>query len=161
MMRVNTFVPMESEVIRVVPDLATGSSKRDAEEELDQESSKRQKTGESSKLDTETRDKEGTRKYWKIIRVGNHTERFNSTQPTNDKEREIWVELKRLFEPNTDGGLWKHQKHIHDLTWKLYDSCGVHHVSTEKGIDIYMLVEKEYPLSKGTLTLMLIAKLLV
>ncbi|GJV23411.1 hypothetical protein Tco_1376106 [Tanacetum coccineum] len=43
----------------------------------------------------------------------------------------------------------------------LYDSCGVHHVSTEKGIDIYMLVEKEYPLSRGTLTLMLVAKLLV
>ncbi|GJW77355.1 hypothetical protein Tco_0139037, partial [Tanacetum coccineum] len=38
---------------------------------------------------------------------------------------------------------------------------GVHHVSTEKGIDIYMLVEKEYPLSRGTLTLMLVAKLLV
>ncbi|GJU50311.1 putative ribonuclease H-like domain-containing protein [Tanacetum coccineum] len=37
----------------------------------------------------------------------------------------------------------------------------VHHVSTEKGIDIYMLVEKEYPLSRGTLTLMLVAKLLV
>ncbi|GJR72370.1 hypothetical protein Tco_0084735 [Tanacetum coccineum] len=37
----------------------------------------------------------------------------------------------------------------------------MHHVSTEKGIDINMLVEKEYPLSRGTLTLMLIAKLLV
>ncbi|GJR83104.1 putative ribonuclease H-like domain-containing protein [Tanacetum coccineum] len=41
------------------------------------------------------------------------------------------------------------------------DSCGVHHVSTEKGIDIYMLVEKDYPLSRGTLTQMLVAKLLV
>ncbi|GJX39206.1 zf-CCHC domain-containing protein [Tanacetum coccineum] len=38
---------------------------------------------------------------------------------------------------------------------KIYDSCGVHHVSTEKGIDIYMLVEKEYPLSRGALILML------
>ncbi|GJS42055.1 hypothetical protein Tco_0567098 [Tanacetum coccineum] len=131
---------------------------------------------------------EGARKYWKIIRVGNHTEvyqffddmlkafdredlvklwslvkeKFTSTEPTEDKEREIWVELKRLFEPDIDDELWKLQKHIHDnLTWKLYDSCGVHHVSTEDGIDIYMLVEKEYPLSRGTLTLMLVAKLLV
>ncbi|GJQ89159.1 hypothetical protein Tco_0000298 [Tanacetum coccineum] len=32
---------------------------------------------------------------------------------------------------------------------------------SKKGIDIYMLVEKEYPSSKGTLTLMLVAKLLV
>ncbi|GJW49535.1 hypothetical protein Tco_0090886 [Tanacetum coccineum] len=31
----------------------------------------------------------------------------------------------------------------------------------EDGIDIYMLVEKEYPLSRGTLTLMLVVKLLV
>ncbi|GJT29617.1 ribonuclease H-like domain-containing protein [Tanacetum coccineum] len=182
MRRVNTFVPIESEVDRAVPELAAGSSKRAAEEELDQESSKRQKTGESSELAEEPRDKEadelsqeelqqmmiivpeqgmnvealqtkypiidweiyteGTRKYWKIIRVRNHTkvhhffddmlkafdrddlvmlwslvkEKFNSTEPTNDKEREIWVELKRLFEPDTDDELWKLQKHIHDLT---------------------------------------------
>ncbi|GKD29901.1 hypothetical protein Tco_1240679 [Tanacetum coccineum] len=104
---------------------------------------------------------EGTRTddlvmLWSLVK-----EKFNSTEPTNDKEREIWVELKRLFESDTDDELWKLQRHIHDLTWKLYDSCGVHHVSTEKGIDIYMLVEKEYPLSRGTLTLMLVAKLLV
>ncbi|GKA37391.1 hypothetical protein Tco_0723956 [Tanacetum coccineum] len=80
-----------------------------------------------------------------------HQKRFNLTKLTDDKEREIWVELKRLFEPDTDDELWKLQKHIHDLTRKLYDSCRVHHVSTEKGIDIYMLVEKEYPLSGGTL----------
>ncbi|GKC74218.1 hypothetical protein Tco_1120101, partial [Tanacetum coccineum] len=55
---VNTFVPIESEVDRAVPELAVGSSKRDAEEELDQESSKRQKTGESSELAEEPRDKE-------------------------------------------------------------------------------------------------------
>ncbi|GJS54335.1 hypothetical protein Tco_0627697 [Tanacetum coccineum] len=130
---------------------------------------------------------EGTRKYWKIIRVGNHTkvhhffddmlkafdrddlvmlwslvkEKFNSIEPTYDKEREIWVQLKRLFEPDTDDELWKLQKHIHDLAWKIYDSYGVHHMTTEKGIDIYMLVEKEYPLPRGTLTLMLVAKLMV
>ncbi|GKB53134.1 hypothetical protein Tco_0903887 [Tanacetum coccineum] len=103
---------------------------------------------------------EGTRKYWKIIGDGNHTE-SNSIEPTDDKEREIWVELKKLFEPDTDDESWKLQNHIHNLTWKLYDSCEVHHVFTEKGINIYMLVEKEYPLSRGTLTQMLVAKLLV
>ncbi|GJX22229.1 hypothetical protein Tco_0226674, partial [Tanacetum coccineum] len=40
MRKVNTFVPIESEGDRAVPELAAGSSKRDAEEELDQESSK-------------------------------------------------------------------------------------------------------------------------
>ncbi|GJY96473.1 putative ribonuclease H-like domain-containing protein [Tanacetum coccineum] len=42
MRRVNTFIPIESEVDRAVPELAAGSLKRDAEEELGQESSKRQ-----------------------------------------------------------------------------------------------------------------------
>ncbi|GJQ94746.1 hypothetical protein Tco_0005885 [Tanacetum coccineum] len=77
-----------------------------------------------------------SRMYWKIIRVGNHTEvyqifkdmlknfdrddlvklwslvheRFNSTEPTEDKERELWVELKRLFEPDDDDTLWKLQR---------------------------------------------------
>ncbi|GKC51084.1 hypothetical protein Tco_1073829 [Tanacetum coccineum] len=142
MRRVKTFDPIESEVDKAVPELATESSKRDAEEELDQESSKRQKTGESSKLAEEPREKEDDElddlvKLWSLVK-----ERFTSTKPTNDKERDIWVELKRLFEPDIDDELWKLQKHIHNLTWKLYDSCKVHHVSTEKGIDIYMLIMK-------------------
>ncbi|GJR54784.1 hypothetical protein Tco_1405305 [Tanacetum coccineum] len=148
MRRVNTFVPIEREVDRAVPELAAESSKRVAEEELDQESSKRKKTGESSKLVEESRDKEADElsqeklqqmmiivleqemnvealqtKYliinWEIYTEGLESlvkEKFNSTEPTDDKEREIWVELKRLFEPDTDDELWKLQKHIHDLT---------------------------------------------
>ncbi|GJX56631.1 hypothetical protein Tco_0286528 [Tanacetum coccineum] len=116
MRRVHIFVPMESECERVILELAAGNSKRDAEEELVQKSSKRQKTGESSEPAEELKDKEeeelsqeriqqmmiivpeqgmtvealqtkypiidweiyteGARKYWKIIRVGNHTEAY-------------------------------------------------------------------------------------
>ncbi|GKA91484.1 hypothetical protein Tco_0813354 [Tanacetum coccineum] len=100
---------------------------------------------------------EGARKYWKIIRVGNHTEVyqfFDDMLKAFDRE-----DLVKLW--NTNDELWKLQKYIHDLTWRLYDSCGVHHMSTKKGIYIYMLIEKEYPLSRGTLTRMLVAKLLV
>ncbi|GJR67859.1 putative ribonuclease H-like domain-containing protein [Tanacetum coccineum] len=173
MRKVHTFIPMESKSERVIPELAAGSSKRDVEEELVQDSSKRPKTRESSEPAEEPKDKdeeelsqerihqmmiivpeqgmnvkalqtkypiidweiytEGARKYWKIIRVGNHTEvyqffddmlkafdredivkrwslvkeKFTSTKPTEDKEREIWVELKRLFEPDTDDELLK------------------------------------------------------
>ncbi|GJS69677.1 hypothetical protein Tco_0702518 [Tanacetum coccineum] len=89
-------------------------------------------------------------------------ERFSSTDPTNDKERTLWVELKRLFEPDIDDILWKLQRYMHDpLTWRLYDTCGVHHVSTDRGHDIFMLVEKDYPLTRGILTLMLCNKLQV
>ncbi|GKF59361.1 hypothetical protein Tco_0176147, partial [Tanacetum coccineum] len=174
-----------------------GSSKRDAEEELGQESSKRKKISESSQQAKEPRDKESnelsqeelqqlmilvleegmniealqtkypiidwevytkdSRIYWKIIRAdlvklwSLVQERFNSTEPTEDKEIEIWVELKRLLKRLFE----------HDITWRLYDTCGVHHVSIKDGVDIYMLVEREYPLSRGVLTQMLVAKLLV
>ncbi|GJS32468.1 hypothetical protein Tco_0530850 [Tanacetum coccineum] len=56
--RVHTFVPMESESEIVILELAAGSSKKDAEEELVQESSKRLKTGESSVPAEEPKDKE-------------------------------------------------------------------------------------------------------
>ncbi|GJX58418.1 hypothetical protein Tco_0289808 [Tanacetum coccineum] len=62
----------------------------------------------------------------------------------------LQVELKRLFEPDIDDILWKLQRYMHDpLTWRLYDTCGVHHVSTDRGHDIFMLVEKDYPLTRG------------
>ncbi|GKD85093.1 hypothetical protein Tco_1356247 [Tanacetum coccineum] len=122
--KVNTFVLIESEVDRAVPELAARSSKRDAKEELNQESSKRQKTGESSKLAEEPRVKKA-----------------------DELSQE---ELQQMMIIAPEQGMNR-----------LSDSCGVHNVSTEKGIDIYMLVEKEYPLSRGTLTLMLVAKLLV
>ncbi|GJV75012.1 hypothetical protein Tco_1506596 [Tanacetum coccineum] len=72
------------------------------------------------------------------------------------------VELKRLFEPDDNDTLWKLQRYMHNpLNWWLYDTCGVHHVSTERGHDIYMLVEKDYPLTKALMTLMLCNKLRV
>ncbi|GJR15965.1 hypothetical protein Tco_0798617 [Tanacetum coccineum] len=174
---------MKSESERVIPELAAGSSKRDAEEELVQESSKRQKTGERSEPAKEPKDKEeelsqeriqqmmiivpeqGMNVYqffddmlkafdiedlvklWSLVK-----EKLTSTEPIEDKERELWVELKRLFELDADDELWKSGKHIFDVTWRLYDTCRVHHVSTKDGMDIYMLIEREYPLLRGVLT---------
>nr|GEX80387.1 hypothetical protein [Tanacetum cinerariifolium] len=42
---------------------------------------------------------------WSLVK-----ERFSSTEPTDDKERTLWVELKRLFEPDTNDALWKLQR---------------------------------------------------
>nr|GEW77985.1 hypothetical protein [Tanacetum cinerariifolium] len=86
-------------------------------------------------------------------------ERFSSSNPTEDKEIALWVELNRLFEPDEDDELWKFESF--ELIWRLYDWCGVHHISTRDGHDIFMLVEKEYPLSRGTLLMMLVQKLQV
>ncbi|GJY99458.1 hypothetical protein Tco_0516888 [Tanacetum coccineum] len=191
MRRANTFVPMETEIRRGVPELVADSSqaavtksteaegtKRATKEELGQQSSKKQKSDELSQEDLqklmiivlkEGMNIEALQTKYPIIDWEDYTkdsrilvqERFNLTEPTEDKEIEIWVELKRLFEPDANDELWKYQKHIHDITWRLYDICRVHHVSTKDGMYIYMLVEREYPLSRGVLTQMLVAKLLV
>nr|GEY09615.1 hypothetical protein [Tanacetum cinerariifolium] len=83
-------------------------------------------------------------------------ETFNIKQATRDKEKELWVELKRVFEPDFEDQLWTHhQAFMHDpLDWKLFDTCGVHHVST-KDQEIFMLVEKDYSLRKGLATMMI------
>nr|GEV81009.1 hypothetical protein [Tanacetum cinerariifolium] len=44
------------------------------------------------------------------------------------------------------------------VEWKLYDSCGVHHM-TSKDNEIFMLIEKDYPLRKGLEIVMISYKL--
>ncbi|GJU74968.1 hypothetical protein Tco_1266373, partial [Tanacetum coccineum] len=102
-------------------------------------------------------DRDDLDKLWDLVK-----ERFSTTEPTDDKEKELWVELKRLFKPDSDDTLWKLQRYMHDpLVWRLYDTCGVHHVSSVRGHEIFMLVEKEYPLTRGIMTVMLANKLQV
>nr|GEX26457.1 putative ribonuclease H-like domain-containing protein [Tanacetum cinerariifolium] len=84
------------------------------------------------------------------------------TVPSEDKEKALWVELKRLFKPDADDVLWKLQRYMHaPLTWKLYGDCEVHHVSLTKGHDIFMLIEKDFPLLNVVMILMLSGKLQV
>nr|GEX29078.1 hypothetical protein [Tanacetum cinerariifolium] len=91
---------------------------------------------------------EGKKDYWKIIRLGGHTAVYQ--QASRDKEKELWVELKRMFEPDFEDPLWTYTQNLmHDpLDWKLYDTCPVHYVST-KDQEIFMLVERDYPLRRG------------
>nr|GEW46368.1 hypothetical protein [Tanacetum cinerariifolium] len=131
---------------------------------------------------------EGQRSYWKITRLGGNSasyqffvdmlkhldredlnqlwrlvkESLSIRQATSDKEMELWVELQRLYEPDAKDQLWTHtQNMMHaPVEWKLYDTCGVHHV-TSKDKEIFMLVEKDYPLKKGLAIVMISYKLQV
>nr|GEV05889.1 hypothetical protein [Tanacetum cinerariifolium] len=129
---------------------------------------------------------EGQRSYWKITRLGGSSASYQffvdmlkqidredlnqlwalvketlSIRPaTNEKEMELWVELKRLYEPDVEDHLWTHSQHIMHafVDWRLYDTCGVHHV-TFKDMEIFMLVEKNYPLRKALALVMICYKL--
>nr|GEX09386.1 hypothetical protein [Tanacetum cinerariifolium] len=102
-------------------------------------------------------DREDLVALWNLVQ-----EKFSSAVSNEDKEKALWVELKRLFDPNADDVLWKLQRYMHaPLTWKLYTDCRVHHVSSTRGHDIFMLTEKDYPLSNVVMILMLSGKLQV
>ncbi|GKC40864.1 hypothetical protein Tco_1053248, partial [Tanacetum coccineum] len=67
---------------------------------------------------------------------------------TDDKKEHYGVELKRLFKLITDAFELQTDICMDLLSWRLYDTCGVHHVSTKTGLDIFMLVEKDYPMAR-------------
>nr|GEX09340.1 hypothetical protein [Tanacetum cinerariifolium] len=95
--------------------------------------------------------KEDMDTLWRIAK-----EKFSTTMPTEDKEKALWVELKRLYEPNATDVFWKLQRYMHDpFTWKLYTNCGVHQVSSTRRHDIFMFIEKDYLLTDVVLLLML------
>nr|GEY28670.1 hypothetical protein [Tanacetum cinerariifolium] len=109
----------------------------------------------------------GSRTYWKIIRVGRITqayqsfkdmlkdfnredldalwrltkEKFSTLMPTEDKEKALWVDLKRLYKPNATNVFWK--------------------VSSTRIHDIFMFLEKDYHLTDVILLIMLSTKLQV
>ncbi|GJX18075.1 hypothetical protein Tco_0218907 [Tanacetum coccineum] len=148
MKNVNTFVPMETKYRGRASELVLRSKrliKLQSQFKNSQNEEKRNCTRDFTIDDDDWEVySEDTRRYWRIIRVGNHTEayqvfadmlkkfnrddmvkiwdlvkeRFSTTEPTDNKEKELWVELKRLFEPDSDDTLWKLQKYMHDpLVW--------------------------------------------
>nr|GEW60324.1 hypothetical protein [Tanacetum cinerariifolium] len=96
---------------------------------------------------------EGQRSYWKIIRLGDSSASY-----------QFFVDMLKYFDIEDLNQLWglvKETLNIKPATkWRLYDTCGVHHLST-KDQDIFMLIEKDYPLRKGLAIVMISYKLQV
>ncbi|GJV23308.1 hypothetical protein Tco_1376003 [Tanacetum coccineum] len=85
-------------------------------------------------------------------------ERFKTTSP-KVYDRLLWGDLITLFEPSEEDEIWKTQKDYTLISWKLYDSCGVHLLLMDTGSSIHMLVEKKYPLTQEMLSRMLSGRL--
>ena len=65
-----------------------------------------------------------------------------------------------LFDLSEDDDLWKNEQNWRLLSWKLNKRCGVHSLTIDRDpMEINMLVEKRYPLSKGVLQQMLSLRL--
>nr|GEY30733.1 hypothetical protein [Tanacetum cinerariifolium] len=67
--------------------------------------------------------------------------------------------LKIMFEkPNVEANIWRDQKGRYGLakvkSWKIFESCGVH-IITFTTTQMFLLIEKKYPLTRFTLEQML------
>nr|GEW67957.1 hypothetical protein [Tanacetum cinerariifolium] len=110
-------------------DFVPMSSKEESERvkrkglKIDQGSSKRMKTSKSVSEDVSKKELKGMMQLlpleevyvealqqWTLVK-----ETLSIKQATKDKENELWVELKRLFEPDFEDQLWTHnQAFMHD-----------------------------------------------
>ncbi|GJS93384.1 hypothetical protein Tco_0800352 [Tanacetum coccineum] len=52
-------------------------------------------------------------------------ERYDTTSPEG-YDLLLWGDLKILFEPNEEDEIWKNQQDYNLISWRLFDSCGVH-----------------------------------
>nr|GEZ42328.1 hypothetical protein [Tanacetum cinerariifolium] len=98
--------------------------------------------------------KEDLEMLWKIVQ-----ERFASSEPKNFSNDFLLNTLKTMFEkPNVKAHIWKNQRGSYGLakvkSWKLLESCGVH-IITFTTIQMILLVERRYPLTRFTLDQML------
>nr|GFA67535.1 hypothetical protein [Tanacetum cinerariifolium] len=128
---------------------------------LEQESVNKQKTSEEVTEEVKTPDEvpeekvyhEGQRSHWKITRLGGSSASY-----------QFFIDLLKHLDKEDLNQLWRLVKETLSnrppTKWKLYDSCGVHHV-TSKDKEIFMLVEKDYPLRKGLALVMISYKLQV
>ncbi|GJX99208.1 hypothetical protein Tco_0356227, partial [Tanacetum coccineum] len=59
----------------------------------------------------------------------------------------LWGDLKTLFEPCEEDEVWRNQQGYNLISWRLFDSCGVHVLLMNNGIAIHMMIEEKYPLT--------------
>nr|GEW87539.1 hypothetical protein [Tanacetum cinerariifolium] len=90
--------------------------------------------------------KEDLEALWSIVK-----ERFKKTKPVDGMDNLLFQTLKTVFEYHVEDNIRKYQQRsVKVLHWKLFDSCGVHCITT-KNMVYYLLVEKMYPFTRNFL----------
>ncbi|GJZ39324.1 hypothetical protein Tco_0585887 [Tanacetum coccineum] len=85
-------------------------------------------------------------------------ERYATSRPEG-YDLMLWGDLKILFQPDEEDEVWRHQHEYNLISWRLFDSCGIHILLMNNGISIHMMIEKKYPLTQEMLSKMLSRKL--
>ena len=81
--------------------------------------------------------------------------KYGTDCPEDEWDRVLWGDLRTMFEPPlSEDAVWGLPFQQKLLSWIYYDSCGVHCLQLESAY-IYMLAERECPLSTITCKSML------
>ncbi|GJS76087.1 putative ribonuclease H-like domain-containing protein [Tanacetum coccineum] len=150
MKRVNTFVDMNSEVVKGSETRTKDSSKR-AGDELESNKSKKQKIDEH--VEVEKDDQEGTAinkdrrmGYFKLIRADGSSKRLEE-----DYEIVLWGDLKVMFEPDIKSEVWRNLQGCKVTVWKMFNNYGVA-LYKFRILHFCMLVEKQISLNTNNNT---------
>ncbi|GKA88730.1 hypothetical protein Tco_0810494 [Tanacetum coccineum] len=87
-------------------------------------------------------------------------ERYVTSRPEG-YDLMLWGDLKILFQSDEEDEVWRHQHEYNLISWRLFDSCGIHILLMDNGISIHMMIDKKYPLTQEMLSKMLSRKLKV
>nr|GEW50116.1 hypothetical protein [Tanacetum cinerariifolium] len=101
-------------------------------------------------VDYQNFDRENLETLWRIVK-----DRFSTSKLTNFSNEYLLLTLKTMFgELDEQDAIWRNQKSVHGFAlvkiWKLLTSCGVH-VIILSTVQLFLLVERRYPLLRFTL----------
>ncbi|GJY76489.1 hypothetical protein Tco_0481605, partial [Tanacetum coccineum] len=102
----------------------------------------------------------------KDITRDDHTElyrivmnRYGMNGPEDELEKVLWEYLKNMFEePLSTDPIWSSLGQQRIISWRYYTTCRVHFLNLESS-DIYMLIERKYPLTAEVCKAMIDKKL--
>ncbi|GJU84568.1 putative reverse transcriptase domain-containing protein [Tanacetum coccineum] len=178
--QVNSFVPMDLEVVKSSVTRLERSSTR-AGDELESDKSKKQKIDEHVEAEKDNDqeeadmkkhieivkydevvidaiplatkppmivdykiniDREDLETLWKLVKA-----KHGNTRPEEDYERVLWGDLKVMFKPDIKSKVWRSLQGYKVTIWKLFDTCGVHFVSSirrmiKESVDVAIAVER-------------------
>ncbi|GJR94470.1 hypothetical protein Tco_0266644 [Tanacetum coccineum] len=147
---INSFKPMDSEVVKGSETRGEGSSKRIVPDDKDDVTIEDTPLFVKIPIIDYKIYQEGKKSFFQIIRA-DVKDRFKKTKPVDYMDTFLFLTLKTMFEHHVEDNVWKKQQSfVKVLNWKLFDSCGVHSV-TIQSITFYLLVEKMYLLINHTL----------
>ncbi|GJT88951.1 hypothetical protein Tco_1070668 [Tanacetum coccineum] len=99
--------------------------------------------------------------YYQIIKADGGSKNYKIFSEILDDFDRQDGDLKILFQPKEEDEVWRHQHKYKLISWRLFDSCGIHILLMDNGIAIHMMIEKKYPLTQEMISKMLSKKLKV